>query len=465
MCAESVLSHIHIDSSTLYLCVDSCTKVCILTFQLHCKSKSKLRCSQRGECYLNNDKEVCICHTGYTGVNCETKMEPCTGHNCSIAGYTECQQMNETYICVCKKHYTGKYCENPLAEKLCPNAVDACSFLNESLFYIPLSQTSQFPLTIINSTAIVYADYYVSQSIYFYYKPTRRNSFVRSKCIVIKSKLFITFNKLVFTHNKNATKHIATVEERFNHMTFLQYVNAIVFSSSKCPCKVISFSILNVSNNNCSSVKVVIETEYRQKKIKYFYPPVHLNNETYLLFTTIGSDQQRYSIAKGVILANNPFITIGNVWIRRQLPVAQNSEFKYKFLPFFCTMNPFDLEIVVASTNELPPQTTSDPRAFDGPPKWRLIATSCGINDEHFLMFCRKVETCVITDWKTKFPLLQLAIEYDYDNYFYVNDNEVYVFSHIEGKMTVITKRKQEHNSGIGKRQTSISMIDTVFPK
>ena len=70
----------------------------------HCAAVS---CGQNQRCVNEILNYTCVCQPGYTGTDCATPFDPCTGVNCNSG---RCQEG----MCVCDAAYTGQFCETRL---------------------------------------------------------------------------------------------------------------------------------------------------------------------------------------------------------------------------------------------------------------------------------------------------------------------------------------------------------------
>ena len=78
-------------------CLENCTID-------HCAAVS---CGENQRCVNEILNYTCVCQPGYTGTDCATPFEPCTGVNCNSG---RCQEG----MCVCDAAYTGQFCETQL---------------------------------------------------------------------------------------------------------------------------------------------------------------------------------------------------------------------------------------------------------------------------------------------------------------------------------------------------------------
>ncbi|KAK6483929.1 delta and Notch-like epidermal growth factor-related receptor [Huso huso] len=76
-------------------------------------------CLNNGTCFftagsLQEDLAYhCTCSPGFTGMNCEFFIDPCTSKPC-LHGNCSSSGSNEGYICVCEEGYRGEHCDQPL---------------------------------------------------------------------------------------------------------------------------------------------------------------------------------------------------------------------------------------------------------------------------------------------------------------------------------------------------------------
>ncbi|MBN3275660.1 DNER protein, partial [Polyodon spathula] len=76
-------------------------------------------CLNNGTCFftagsLQEDLTyLCTCSPGFTGMNCEFFIDPCTSKPC-LHGNCTSSGSNEGYICVCEEGYLGERCDQPL---------------------------------------------------------------------------------------------------------------------------------------------------------------------------------------------------------------------------------------------------------------------------------------------------------------------------------------------------------------
>jgi hypothetical protein len=84
-----------------------------------------LTCSGHGSCSDQSGKAACVCQTGYAGANCEicangyqdndvdfTCLPTCATAGLDCGGYGSCSDSTGTAICVCQSGYTGMNCED-----------------------------------------------------------------------------------------------------------------------------------------------------------------------------------------------------------------------------------------------------------------------------------------------------------------------------------------------------------------
>ena len=59
---------------------------------------------------------ICVCHPGFTGVNCETDMDECQTNACE--NEATCVDAINGYICQCLSGYRGQFCETEIGMAL-----------------------------------------------------------------------------------------------------------------------------------------------------------------------------------------------------------------------------------------------------------------------------------------------------------------------------------------------------------
>jgi len=77
-----------------------------------------------------NGSYLCTCPTGYTGVNCETTVNPCASSPCLNNG--QCISLGSSFVCACLSGFNGTYCEQQ---------IDPCSSYPCKYFYRNLRHT------------------------------------------------------------------------------------------------------------------------------------------------------------------------------------------------------------------------------------------------------------------------------------------------------------------------------------
>ncbi len=68
-------------------------------------------CQNGATCINLQDRYVCLCNSGFNGVNCQQVLNPCGNTSC-LNGAT-CNQIAGMFDfnCTCAPGFTGKYCE------------------------------------------------------------------------------------------------------------------------------------------------------------------------------------------------------------------------------------------------------------------------------------------------------------------------------------------------------------------
>ena len=83
----------------------NCEVLCLENCAIdHCAGVS---CGENQRCVNEILNYTCVCQPGYTGTDCATPFDPCTGVNCNSG---RCQEG----MCVCDAAYTGQFCETRL---------------------------------------------------------------------------------------------------------------------------------------------------------------------------------------------------------------------------------------------------------------------------------------------------------------------------------------------------------------
>lgn len=57
------------------------------------------------------DRYVCSCATGFSGVNCDQTLNPCTSTSCMNGG--TCTKIPDrfAFTCTCAQGFTGRFCQ------------------------------------------------------------------------------------------------------------------------------------------------------------------------------------------------------------------------------------------------------------------------------------------------------------------------------------------------------------------
>ncbi|XP_033101083.1 delta-like protein 1 isoform X2 [Anneissia japonica] len=66
-------------------------------------------CMNGGKCFETLENVMCVCKEGYTGMQCETKLEKCEYNPCANNG--TCIVSIHGHSCQCSIGYAGKYCD------------------------------------------------------------------------------------------------------------------------------------------------------------------------------------------------------------------------------------------------------------------------------------------------------------------------------------------------------------------
>ncbi|KRY69957.1 Neurogenic locus notch -like protein 2 [Trichinella pseudospiralis] len=68
-------------------------------------------CQNYGKCKIQNQKPICDCPDGFSGVHCEKDLW-CSSNPCLNGGTCKHNENNTTYQCICLKNFNGNNCEN-----------------------------------------------------------------------------------------------------------------------------------------------------------------------------------------------------------------------------------------------------------------------------------------------------------------------------------------------------------------
>lgn len=103
----------------LKLCPEfqSCTECGLPEFAgEYCQVSNECACNAPSmQCVrASNGSFVCVCETGFTGEDCETRIDYCVNVTCSENGH--CRNSLGGFSCLCEQGYTGIWCEAEIDE-------------------------------------------------------------------------------------------------------------------------------------------------------------------------------------------------------------------------------------------------------------------------------------------------------------------------------------------------------------
>lgn len=77
---------------------------------MECKAGNRIISYISGTCIDGVDTYTCMCGRDYTGVHCETALDPCFSNPCKNGAkcVSDSSQLN-TYSCYCKSSFSGQY--------------------------------------------------------------------------------------------------------------------------------------------------------------------------------------------------------------------------------------------------------------------------------------------------------------------------------------------------------------------
>ncbi|TMS12730.1 Delta-like protein 4 [Larimichthys crocea] len=85
---------------------------------LNCEKRvdkcTSLPCANGGLCVIHGGTRVCSCRAGFTGQRCEININECAGNPCLNGG--TCQDRINDYTCTCPAGYGGRNCDRILDE-------------------------------------------------------------------------------------------------------------------------------------------------------------------------------------------------------------------------------------------------------------------------------------------------------------------------------------------------------------
>lgn len=85
-----------------------CTQNCAAD---HCVG---VDCGQNSVCVSDILTSSCVCESGFTGPNCTTEFDVCSGVECNFGSCVVVGDRGNNYACVCQNGYTGQFCEMQL---------------------------------------------------------------------------------------------------------------------------------------------------------------------------------------------------------------------------------------------------------------------------------------------------------------------------------------------------------------
>jgi hypothetical protein len=112
-------------------------------------------CKNGGSCQTNQYGFTCQCKDGFSGVFCQTRLDPCKNsmQMCSQRGLCITLKDLTGYTCSCFESYTGRYCEKKIdhcSSMPCLNSGSCVSHLNGYFCSCPFGYTGQNCETMIN---------------------------------------------------------------------------------------------------------------------------------------------------------------------------------------------------------------------------------------------------------------------------------------------------------------------------
>lgn len=101
-----------VDKCTSLQCTNGKTSsVCTSTVDPEGRYNPVVVCSAGGHCAVHGNLRFCSCRSGFTGLRCEININECARHPC--ANGSTCVDRINDYTCICPLGFTGRHCDRP----------------------------------------------------------------------------------------------------------------------------------------------------------------------------------------------------------------------------------------------------------------------------------------------------------------------------------------------------------------